>query len=124
MTAQCPDYLTRNGVREYTHSYLFTQLPADHAIVKSVPWGNAFKESWDIVSCTAYMRCYHASWEIRGGGLFLINVRGIYMMTSDTPVLADWFSGTVVIEGINQYRDECTEKISLVIQAGKLYDSL
>jgi len=54
-------------------------------------------DPWWIGPSSACARGYVGTWEIREGRLNLVDVRGYYKLVGETPLLADWFSGTLQI---------------------------
>ncbi|GAP62533.1 hypothetical protein ARMA_0956 [Ardenticatena maritima] len=50
-----------------------------------------------IITSTACWRGYIATWEIKNGKFYLVDIEGRYKLTTDTPIFADWFSGVLRI---------------------------
>ncbi len=50
-----------------------------------------------IIFSTACWRRYIATWEIRNGRFYLVDIEGRYKLVSDGPVFAHWFSGVLRI---------------------------
>ncbi len=57
---------------------------------------NARREEFSVFS-TACWRRYIGTWEIKNGKFYLVSIKGIYKMRTETPILADWFSGVIRI---------------------------
>lgn len=55
---------------------------------------------------TACYRGYSSCWAISDGKLFLTKISGNFHLRGRHPILADWFSGTLIIHKGNQYRDK------------------
>jgi len=51
----------------------------------------------DIVFSTGCWRQYIGTWEIRDGKFYLVSIEGIYKLSGNSPILADWFTGTLRI---------------------------
>ena len=50
-----------------------------------------------IVFSTACWRGYVATWEIKDGKFYLVDIMGRYKLVAETPIFADWFSGVLRI---------------------------
>ncbi len=50
-----------------------------------------------IIFSTACWRGYIATWEIKDGKFYLVDIEGRYTLATDAPILADWFSGVLRI---------------------------
>jgi len=60
------------------------------------------------VFSTACWRKYIGTWEIRDNKLYLVSIEGIFRLNSDTPIFADWYSGT-----LNIPRGNCSKYIHM-----------
>ncbi len=50
-----------------------------------------------IAVTSACWRKYRGTWEVTDGRLYLVEIEGMYMIRGKAPVLADWFTGELVI---------------------------
>jgi len=50
-----------------------------------------------IIFSTACWREYIGTWEIKNGKFYLVDIIGKYKIVSNSPILADWFSGVIRI---------------------------
>lgn len=50
-----------------------------------------------IIFSTACWRGYIATWEIKDGKFYLVDIAGRYKLAAEAPLLADWFSGALRI---------------------------
>jgi len=50
-----------------------------------------------IIFSTACWRGYIATWEIKDGRFYLVDIEGKYKLVTDEPIFADWFSGVLCI---------------------------
>lgn len=49
-----------------------------------------------VVFSTGCWRQYIGTWELKGGRLYLARVEGLYMLTGDEPLFAEWFGGVLI----------------------------
>lgn len=86
MTKQINDILFLKG-----HEAMMTSLPflpvSDHRITKVS----------DKLFQSACIRGYVATWEIKNNQLFLVDLRGNYKLNTKEPIVADWFSGEIIV---------------------------
>lgn len=119
MTAQQGDKIFFKGVWTYTHSRILESCPANHPLIKNVSLTEAMDSGWDC--CTAMIRGYMAEWMVVDNNVFLSSVRGIYQLISTKQIVADWYTGTIVIGGGSSM--ECqTKTVSaiLTVNAGAI----
>ncbi len=94
MTAQVHEILIVDGER--TSMTFCPPLPDVEGLIVVVP-----EDQWDerdsICRSTACWRGYQGVWEIRDGSLWLVSLAGGLRLTSDHPVLADWFTGVITV---------------------------
>ena len=50
-----------------------------------------------IIFSTACWRGYIATWEIKKGLFYLVDIQGRYKLVTEAPIFADWFSGVLRI---------------------------
>lgn len=50
-----------------------------------------------IILSTACWRQYIGTWEIKDDQLYLVSIEGRFKLSGDSPILADWFTGTLRI---------------------------
>ena len=50
-----------------------------------------------IIFSTACWRGYIATWEIKDGKFYLVDIAGRYKLAAEAPLFADWFSGVLRI---------------------------
>ncbi|MDM8549368.1 hypothetical protein QUF72_04785 [Desulfobacterales bacterium HSG2] len=97
MTAQAHEKLLYEG--EQVSMSFCPPLPEGHPrIIEVSPDEIDHNEPENfLIGSTACWRGYIGSWEIRNGKFYLTGISGRYKMTGETPVFADWFSGTIRI---------------------------
>ncbi len=99
MTAWVRDELILDG--ESMRMNTFPPLPVENGLVEDLwAWKNEDERAFDMFmklpSCNP--RGYVATWEICDDRFYLNEVRGqVYRMTQSEPVLADWYSGDLVV---------------------------
>lgn len=57
--------------------------------------GEEASASNPLVFSTACWRNYIGSWEIKDGRLYLTSIVGIYKLIGDSPISAEWYTGTL-----------------------------
>lgn len=88
-------------------------IPIDSKMIETVAFEevvNLIKDN-KIQSCvlsTACWRKYIGTWEIRDNRLYLVSIDGIFRLKSDSPIFADWYSGT-----LNIPRGNCSKYIHM-----------
>jgi hypothetical protein len=90
MTVQVKEKLILNG--EMTTMENTPAVPAkDRRIaVVDVP-------EHSIAVTSACWRKYRGTWEVSDDRFYLVEIEGMYVIRGDAPVLADWFTGELVI---------------------------
>ncbi len=92
MTAQAHEILIIDG--ETTSMMFCPPLPHNHPRIIAVDEKDV-KEEDSYVFSTACWRGYIGTWEIKDGRFYLKDLRGIFKLLGDEPILADWFSGVL-----------------------------
>ena len=97
-TAQTPEILVYEGKTENMFSE--PRIPVDNPRVRAIPQEEFERKAKDgtfpgIVSSTACWRQYIGSWEIKDDRLFLTNVIGMFELSGEEPLFADWYSGVL-----------------------------
>jgi hypothetical protein len=96
MTAQVPEELILDG--EKVTMVSCPPLPVGHPrIIMVAPDEIAGDDVSPVVFSTACWRGYIGTWEIKDGKFYLVSLRGRYKLLGEEPVLADWFTGVLVI---------------------------
>jgi len=90
MTVQVREKLILNG--EITTMETTPVIPAkDRRIaVVDIP-------EHSIAVTSACWRKYRGTWEVSDGRFYLVEIEGMYLIKDGAPVLADWFTGELVI---------------------------
>jgi hypothetical protein len=94
MTAQIHEVLILNG--ETISMMTCPLLPATHPRVIAVNDEEARKSRFPIFS-TACWRGYVATWAVKDGLFYLAAIEGHYTLSGTEPLLADWFSGVLLV---------------------------
>jgi hypothetical protein len=96
MTAQIHEKLIFDG--EETSMAFGPPLPENHPrVVENDPHDAAREDRYGMLFSTACWRCYQGTWEILDGRFFLTDLRGLFRLQGQGPILADWFSGVLRI---------------------------
>ncbi len=93
MTAQIHENLILNG--KETSMTWYPSLPEHDPRI--IELGDDPIEGDNIVFSTACWRQYLGTWEINNNKLYLLKLEGRFKITGDTPIFADWFTGTLKI---------------------------
>jgi len=83
-------------------------FPKDGAQVSTVG-RDEFEDTDGLLLSTACWREYLGTWEIKQGQLYLNNIDGRYKLVEGKPIVADWFSGELVVQ--------CGELLDMNIEA-------
>lgn len=94
MTAQVHEGLILDG--KETSMAFCPPLPKDESRI-IVLSDDEIKDGGGIIFSTACWRQYIGTWEIKDNKFYLINLEGRYRLKDDTPIIADWFTGTLRI---------------------------
>ena len=97
-TAQVPEVLVYEGKTENLFSE--PRIPVNNPRIKAVPQEELYGKVKDktypsIITSTACWRQYIGSWEIKNEQLFLTSVIGLFELTGEEPLFADWVSGVL-----------------------------
>lgn len=93
MTAQIHELLILNG--EETSMAFCPLLPENDPRIVELTDDEIDCEN--IILSTACWRQYLGTWEIKNDKFYLLNIDGRFKLADDTPVFADWFTGTLKI---------------------------
>lgn len=86
MTVQaCEKIIYEGGERKMPTT---PDLPKDQYIVNNIGMGLPNSGCW---------RGYIGTWEINGNALYLLSLKGKYLMKSNHPVFASWYTGDLVL---------------------------
>jgi hypothetical protein len=94
MTAQVHENLILDG--EATTMLTCPPLPVGHPRVVVAGPPDLFQTKEDVPSfvfSTACWRRYIGTWEVKGGRLYLVSLKGLSEMVGEGPIPADWVSG-------------------------------
>lgn len=94
MTAQVPERLIYEGER-LPLPFCPPLLEQDLRIRERTP--EELQDCDPIIFSTACWRRYIATWEIKAGRLYLVEIEGRYKLAGEGPIFADWFSGVLRI---------------------------
>jgi hypothetical protein len=86
MTAQAQEILILEGKKTYIHDC--PPLPENDSRIK---------QSAETSICSACWRGYVGTWEITEGQLFLVGLSGNYYLDPEESILANWYSGEIVV---------------------------
>ena len=93
MTRQIHDQLILDG--EETFMPFYPSIPKnENRIIRSTDEIDLDS----IFNTNLVRRGYIASWEIKDGILYLVDIKGMYKMTGKSPIFAHWVSGTLKIQ--------------------------
>src|SRR5688500_6076221 len=97
MTAQVHETLVYEG--EEMSMTTCPPLPAGHQRLTSSDFPGLTKKEGvpGVVFSTACWRRYLGTWEVKGGRLYLKDVRGLFELSAGGPLFADWVSGWLVV---------------------------
>jgi len=90
MTVQVKEKLILNG--EMTTMETTPVIPTEDRRIAVI---NIPEHSIAVTS--ACWRKYRGTWEVRDGRFYLAEIEGMYLIRGNTPVLADWFTGELVV---------------------------
>ncbi|WP_026370248.1 hypothetical protein [Kallotenue papyrolyticum] len=129
MTAQIGERLILDG--QAVEMMFCPPLPAGHPRIIELDEETAQHDTEDtILFSTACWRGYRGTWEIRDGQLWLIDLRGRLRLQGETPLLADWFSGTLrvprgaLLHYVHMgFGSIFEEELHLRIEQGRVIDS-
>ena len=94
MTAQIHENLILNG--EETSMAFCPPLPKkDLRVIKLKK--NDIVDGGNFIFSTACWREYIGTWEIKQDKFYLSHIEGKYKLSEKTPILADWFTGVLII---------------------------
>lgn len=93
MTAQAHERLILEGTE--TSMAFCPPIPHDHPQIatltdEEVSAGIKAGTISRFIHSTACWRHYIGTWELKEGRLYLVSIDGIYRVTSETPIFADW----------------------------------
>ena len=90
MTAQAHELLIIEGER--TSMASCPPIPKKHPHIKLLTDEEikAIKDLPMVIFSTACWRQYIATWELKDGRLYLVDIKGIFAKTTDHPIFADW----------------------------------
>ncbi|MCL1875051.1 MAG: hypothetical protein FWF87_02175 [Synergistaceae bacterium] len=97
-TAQTPEILVYEGKTE--NMFTEPKIPVGNPRIRALPQ-EEFQEKVrnrtfpSIISSTACWRLYIGSWEIKDKRLFLTSIIGLFELSGEEPLFADWFSGVL-----------------------------
>ena len=94
MTAQIPERLIYEG--EELPMTFCPPLPKQDPRIQERS-AEELQDCDPIVRSTACWRGYIATWEVRDGRFYLVDITGRYKLVTETPIFADWFSGVLRI---------------------------
>ena len=94
MTAQIHEKLIFEG--KLVSMTAFPNIPVGHERIH-INSDEEARQSTAPVFSTACWRGYVGSWKIKAGRLYLTAIEGRFKLLGDEPLLADWFSGTLVV---------------------------
>ncbi len=97
MTAQVHERLVYEG--EEMSMASCPPLPTEHPRLTSAGSPGMTKKAGvpGVVFSTACWRRYIGTWEVKGGRLYLRDVRGVYELAGGEPLFADWVSGWLAV---------------------------
>lgn len=93
MTGQVHENLILNG--ENSSMAFCPPLPKNDSRIVELEKDEIIRHG--IFSSTACWRQYVGTWEIKDNRFYLVELNGRFNLVGNTPVLADWFTGTLRI---------------------------
>lgn len=90
MTAQIHEALVLDG--QPASMAFCPPLPVSHPRISEREVGQGDDP---ILSSTGCWRRYQGSWEIRDNKLYLVGIKGRFVLSPGEPLFADWFTGTL-----------------------------
>lgn len=100
MTAQVLENLILDG--QATSIAFCPPLPLNDSRVVALKYDEI--DGGGILISSACWRQYVGTWEIKDNKFYLVNLRGRLKLVEQTPILADWFTGTLRIPMGNTLR--------------------
>ena len=97
MTAQAHELLIIEGTE--TSMAFCPPIPDDHPDIQKLSRDDA-RQQEDmpfLVFSTACWRRYIGTWELKDGKFYLNDIKGIYKLTTDQPIFADWVTAVLRI---------------------------
>lgn len=91
MTQQAPDTIFYHGT--LYHLFGDAWWPRDHTRIQAGPPDTGHP----VVGSTACYRGYVATWRILNDRLWLAHISGKWSLVDDAPILADWYSGRLIL---------------------------
>jgi hypothetical protein len=95
VTAQIHERLILDG--EETTMACCPPIPRHPRILPGDPHAHRTDDGYGVLRSTACWRRYLGTWEIKEGRFYLVALRGIVTLSEGEPILADWFSGSIVV---------------------------
>src|SRR5260221_14049621 len=100
MTAQAHEILILEG--NHTSMSFCPPIPPNHPRIVTLTVEELKKqlelgEIPSIIYSTACWRRYVATWELKDGRFYLVDIRGRIKVIGSDPILADWFTGVLRI---------------------------
>lgn len=126
MTAQIHERLILNG-EEISMAFCPLLPEADPRIVELT---DDEIDCEDIIFSTACWRQYVGTWEIKDDKFYLLNIVGRFKLADETPLFADWFTGTLsipdgeLLEYVHMgYESVYEREVQITIEKGIVTDS-
>lgn len=100
MTAQAHEILIIEG--EYTSMAFCPPIPRDHPEIATLT-DDEIRERTDTTPAAKYIftaacwRHYVATWELKGGRMYLNDIQGRYRITGGQPIFAEWVTAVLRI---------------------------
>ena len=129
MTAQVHEKLIYEG--EETSMACEPNIPWGHPGVEPVEEDEIEDDvKHSIVFSTACWRRYWGTWEIDGGRLYLVDIKGVFRKTQEGPIFAEWFTGVLRVPRGDQleyvhmgYESLYEEDLFIKIENGLVVDT-
>ena len=118
MTTQIPDILLMDG----NHYYVYTSSSKTPPLP---PSSRILRVGDDLPSSNCW-RNYQAVWEIKDGALYLRQLKGMYRLSGDEPILANHFTGFLFIpqgsfiEYVHDFCPDFSQELCISVKHGQI----
>lgn len=116
MTRQAPETIYYQGEKLSLTSYPPLPIKDDRVVFVK----DTTSDILDTFNTTFCRRQYIGTWEIQQRKLYLSHLEGHYQLKTSMPIIADWFTGTLMIS--RNSKGEDVSSFNLEIENGLIID--